>query len=149
MPDLDDKIAAIDTAMAQAGFRDKNGTAAYPPAFYQAILGSESSAEIVHYLGSHPEECIQYARDFQDLPVSAATGVRRLLERSIERPSSAAERTTGPAAAVVPRPLPNPIVPVRSAAPATTGGPPGDDATAAEHAAYYDRMEREARRRPA
>ena len=93
-PDWNEVRAAGDQAMIAAGFVNPDGTAQFPPAMWQGLLHSDKLGEITHYLGSHPEECVQLARDTARLDATAATVVQRLLERlvssgAVARPDSA------------------------------------------------------------
>lgn len=68
-----------------------------PDVMYEAILGSDRSADLVYYLVTHPEEYTQLAKDASALSVEAAPLMRRLLEAQIPE---AAAQATGPVAPV-------------------------------------------------
>jgi hypothetical protein len=104
----------------------------------EAIIDSPRPADLVHYLATHPEECAQLAADSQAEPAAAAKWVRRLLESrsSAARVAPAnGSGTTAPAATSTAKP---PITPVGSS-PVVTDQPPGDGATLADHARYWNR----------
>jgi hypothetical protein len=103
--DWNDVREAGDRAMIAAGFVNPDGSASFPPAMWQAVLHSDHLGDITHYLGSHPEDCVQLARDFASLPASAATAVQKVLERlvsagAVARPDSA--RSSRPSNAKAP-----------------------------------------------
>ncbi len=52
-------------------------------AVMRAIVESESSADVVYWLATHPAELLQLARDTSRLDVSAASVVRQLLETRV------------------------------------------------------------------
>lgn len=139
-PDWDEKVADTDAHMAAAGFPT------WPPVLLDALLHSDQSIELTRYLSTHPEDAVQLARDTQHLDAVAVPVVRRLLEARLSSGTPAVQ-ATGPAATPAYRPAAPPIAPVRTGSPAATDSPPGDDRPFGEHKAYWDRQEREARRR--
>ena len=103
-----------------------------------AIAESPKAADLVYYLATHPEECIQLAEESQATPVAAAPVMRRLLESHLG-PACCAP-AMGPAQ---PRRATRqyreaPVTPVGSS-PVVSDDPPGDAASAAEHARYWNR----------
>ena len=79
-----------------------------PPAMVSAILDSQQGPALLHFLASHPEECLQLMAEAKDLPPSAAPWVRRALESKVSAPAA----PSGPAPAVTRSPVPAPIQPV-------------------------------------
>jgi hypothetical protein len=102
-----------------------------------AIAESPKAADLVYYLATHPEECTQLAEESQQTPVAAAAVMRRLLESHLA-PRAAASNGPGPAAPVRLSTAKPPVTPVGSS-PVVGDEPPGDAATAAEHARYWNR----------
>jgi hypothetical protein len=96
----------------------------------EAMLGSDRKADIVYFLGSHPELTAELAKDtFQHDPL-AYKPMQRLLE-SYLAPHAAA--VVGSALALV-KPPPKPPNPTRTQVPMKSGDePPGDDASFEEH----------------
>ena len=78
------------------------------PAMVSAILDSTQGPALLHFLASHPEECLQLMVEAKDLPLSAAQWVRRVLESKVTAPAA----PSGPAPAVTRSPVPAPIQPV-------------------------------------
>lgn len=79
-----------------------------PPALWDAIIDHQRGPALLHYLASHPEECLQLIAEVQDLPRSAAPVVRRVLDSKLTAPAA----TPGSAPAVTRQPVPAPIQPV-------------------------------------
>jgi hypothetical protein len=102
-----------------------------------AIAESPKAADLVYYLATHPEECTQLAEESQGTPVAAATVMRRLLESQLA-PHAAPRNGSGPAAAAKLSTAKPPVLPVGSS-PVVGDDPPGDTASAAEHARYWNR----------
>ena len=86
-----------------------------PPAMLEAIIKSDRSGDLVYNLASHPEVCIQHARESAGLPLAAAVMVRRVLE------SRLAPAVPGPDA--TPTPITKAAPPIK---------PVGGSATAAQ-----------------
>jgi hypothetical protein len=125
-PDFDQVLTQADTLGLQVS-----------AVMQEAIADSPEAANLVYYLATHPEECTQLAEESQQTPVAAATVMRRLLE---SRLSPRAAATAGPGAAAkgsVSTAKP-PVTPVGSS-PVVSDEPPGDTASAAEHARYWNR----------
>jgi len=104
----------------------------------EAIVDSPHAADLVHYLATHPEECTQLAEESEHTPVAAAAVMRRLLESRVAAPPVAARNgagTTTRASASTAKP---PITPVGSS-PVVSDAPPGESASLAEHARYWNR----------
>jgi hypothetical protein len=78
------------------------------PVMISAILASERGPAVLHFLATHPEECLQLIAESKDLPASAAPWVRRDLEGKLAAPAA----SPGPAPAVTRSPVPAPIQPV-------------------------------------
>lgn len=104
----------------------------------EAIADSPHAADLVHYLATHPEECTQLAEETQATPVAAATVMRRLLESHLAPPAAPVTNGSGPAARAVVSTAKPPVTPVGSS-PVVSDEPPGDSASAAEHARYWNR----------
>jgi hypothetical protein len=103
----------------------------------QAITQSARAADVVHFLATHPEECIQLAEESIQTPVDAAPVMRRLLESRLA-PAAAASNGAGTASRALTSTAKPPVTPVGSS-PVVSDAPPGDDASAAEHARYWNR----------
>lgn len=69
-------IDTVNQALKTAGVR-------ITETFRQAIDGSTVAPDLVYWLGTHPDECIQLASETQDLGAAAAPLVRRLLETRV------------------------------------------------------------------
>ncbi len=112
----DDELPALmeaaDTALVQAGADPR---APFPGVMLDAIKASNHGPAIARFLGSHPKELVQWAREVSQLPPSAATVVRLMLEAQVKatNPVPTAAIPTGSAAAL-PRPSAVPISPVRT-----------------------------------
>ena len=91
----------------------------------------------MYYLATHPEECTQLAEESLQTPVAAATVMRRLLESQLA-PRAAPTNGSGPAARAVVSTAKPPVTPVGSS-PVVSDAPPGEEASAAEHARYWNR----------
>jgi hypothetical protein len=102
-----------------------------------AIADSPRAADLVYFLATHPEECTQLAEESQATPVAAATVMRRLLESQLA-PRAAPSHGSGPAARATVSTAKPPVTPVGSS-PVVSDEPPGDAASAAEHARYWNR----------
>ena len=102
-----------------------------------AITASPRAADLVYYLAQHPEECMSLAEDTVMTHVDAAPIVRRLLEEKL------GARVNAPhSVGTAPRPVVStakpPVSPVGSS-PVASDDPPGESASAAEHARYWNR----------
>jgi hypothetical protein len=132
-PDFDDKLAEADTLGLQV-----------TPVMRAAMDDSPRTADLVYYLASHPEECTQLAEESLTTPVDAAPVMRRLLESMLgssgrePAPRAVSPKGTGAAARVVTSSAKPPVTPVGSS-PVMSDEPPGDTASAAEHARYWNR----------
>ncbi len=133
-PDFDAVLSAGDAAFAAANLR-------MSPAMESAILQSPRSADIVYDLAAHPEIAIQLARKYFDLPVTAAPVVQDLLESRLAAASSGPAVVTRSVSQA--KPVNKPVTGVAAATGADE--PPGDDATDAQHEAYWAKV-RSARR---
>jgi len=111
-PDFPKYFSAVDDTLTAAGFHPQ---APVPAVMLDAIASSEMGPDIIRFLGSHPEELIQLAKDVIGTPREAATAVRRLLEATVKAstPALSAAVSTGSAAAL-PRTSAVPITPVRT-----------------------------------
>lgn len=114
------------------------------PLMTQLFAASERGPDFMYYLGKHPGDCLDLALATMSVPVTEQS--LQALDRRLTLRMEAAE-PTGPSASQPSRPTPKPITPVRTGRPADTDRPPGDDAPLAEHMAYWNAREREARRR--
>jgi hypothetical protein len=103
----------------------------------EAIADSPKAADLVYYLATHPEECTQLAEESVATPVAAATVMRRLLESHLA-PRAAPSHGSGAAARAPVSTAKPPVTPVGSS-PVVSDAPPGDEASAAEHARYWNR----------
>ena len=103
----------------------------------EAIADSPKAADLVYYLATHPEECTQLAEESVGTPVAAATVMRRLLESQLA-PRAVPSNGTGAAARAVTSTAKPPVTPVGSS-PVASDEPPGDAASVAEHARYWNR----------
>ena len=72
-PDYFDVRDAGDAALKAEGV-------ALSPVLLQAIVASPHSADVVYWLGSHPDDLVQLARDASGLDVAAAPIVQKLLD---------------------------------------------------------------------
>jgi hypothetical protein len=125
-PDFDQVLTEADTLGLQVS-----------AVMQSAIADSPRAADLVYYLATHPEECTQLAEESQQTPVAAATVMRRLLESHLASPA-AASNGAGPAARSNHSTAKPPVTPVGSS-PVVADEPPGDTASAAEHARYWNR----------
>lgn len=75
---------AVDDALAARGF------SRFPDAVIQAVVESERAPDITKYFLAHPQDAAQLAVETKDLPVTAASLVRRSLEALL--PAAAAAR---------------------------------------------------------
>ena len=106
--DYDAVIAQGNTAVSQAGVT-------LPPALLKAIIESDRSADLLYDLASHPDVCLQVARDVHGLPLTAAPVVRRFLE------SRLAPVTAGPDA--TPKPVTKAAAPIKPVGSASVASP--------------------------
>jgi hypothetical protein len=125
-PDFDQRLTEADTLGLQVS-----------AVMREAIADSPKAADLVYFLATHPEECTQLALESETTPVAAATVMRRYLESQV---GSRAVSPSGNGAAA--RPAAStakpPIQPVGSS-PVVSDDPPGESASAAEHARYWNR----------
>lgn len=73
-PDFQQVRDQADQALAAAGIH------AFPEALVQAVIQSDRSDDVIYFLGTHPEEAIQLARDAAAAPVTVAPLLQRMLE---------------------------------------------------------------------
>jgi hypothetical protein len=125
-PDFDQALTQADTLGLQVS-----------AVMQEAIADSPKAADLVYYLATHPEECTQLAEESQQTPVAAATVMRRLLESHLA-PRPAPSTGTGTGARATVSTAKPPVTPVGSS-PVVSDEPPGDTASAAEHARYWNR----------
>jgi hypothetical protein len=125
-PDFDTVLANADTLGLQVS-----------AVMQEAIANSPRAADLVYFLATHPEECTQLAEESVGTPVAAATVMQRLLE-SQAAPRAAPRNGSGPAARASVSTANPPVTPVGSS-PVASDEPPGDTASAAEHARYWNR----------
>lgn len=138
-PDLEEKGRALEPHLVAAGFAGDK----FPLTLTKAIMTSDKSADILYDLASHPEACIQLAREAAELPLTAAPVMRRVLESRLTAAPSGPAVTPKP---VTPAKEP-PIKPVAGSSLPSDDEPPGDDADFDAHKRYWDRKDKEARRR--
>jgi len=103
----------------------------------EAIADSPKAADLVYYLATHPEECTQLALESETTPSAAAPVMRRLLESHLA-PRAVSPSGNGAAARAAASTAKPPIQPVGSS-PVVSDDPPGESASAAEHARYWNR----------
>jgi hypothetical protein len=103
----------------------------------EAITESPRAADLVYFLATHPEECTQLAEESRETPVAAAVVMRRFLESRLA-PRAAASNGAGTAARAAVSTAKPPVTPVGSS-PVVSDEPPGESASAAEHARYWNR----------
>jgi len=125
-PDFDQVLTQADTLGLQVS-----------AVMQEAIADSPRAADLVYYLATHPEECIQLAEESVGTPVAAATVMQRLLESRLA-PHAAPIHGTGTAARASVSTAKPPVTPVGSS-PVVSDEPPGDAASAADHARYWNR----------
>jgi hypothetical protein len=125
-PDFDQVLTEADTLGLQVS-----------AVMREAIAASPKAADLVYFLATHPEECTQLAEESVGTPVAAATVMRRLLESHLA-PRAAPVTGSGPAARAPVSTAKPPVTPVGSS-PVVSDAPPGDEASAAEHARYWNR----------
>lgn len=138
-PDLPEKLQTVNAALAAVGLAGDK----FPRVLTKALMTSDRSAEILYDLATHHEACIQLAREASELPLTAAPMMRRLLE---SRLSAAPSGPADTPKLVKPAKEP-PIKPVVGSSLPTGDEPPDDDAPYEQHAAYWDKKDREGRRR--
>ena len=132
IPDFDQVLTQADTLGLQVS-----------AVMREAITASPHAADLVHYLATHPEECTQLAEASVTTPVAAATvmPIQQLLEWQVQghpAPRAAPSNGSGPAARAAVSTAKPPVTPVGSS-PVASDEPPGDAASAAEHARYWNR----------
>lgn len=126
-PDWQEALTAADTLGLQVS-----------AVMQQAITSSAHAPDVVHYLATHPEECIQLAEESEsDTSADAAKWMRRLLESRLG-PPAAASNGAGTAARPAISTAKPPVKPVGSS-PVVSDAPPGEDASLADHARYWNR----------
>lgn len=92
------------------------GVATLPDALVRAVVTSDRSDDLVYFLGTHPDEAIQLARESADAPAAVAPTLRRYLE-SLLVPRAAL--TAGSAAPPLRSSAKPPVNPVGGSASAT------------------------------
>lgn len=116
---------------------------------HDAVLKSESSADIQYYLGAHRDVLAALVSESQDYSSSAVAAMRRYLDSLVAAPqrtsppARAAAGTTGSALTLAPPPAPRPPNPVRTSAETPDEEPPGDDSMSlAAHEKHFGRARR-------
>ncbi len=139
-PDFPKFFSAVDDTLTAAGFHPQ---APVPAVMLDAIASSEMGPDIIRFLGSHPEELIQLAKDVIGTPREAATAVRRLLEATVKAstPALSAAVSTGSAAAL-PRTSAVPITPVRTSREPAPDKDPSDKPFGREYVREMNRKDR-------
>lgn len=84
-PDWGQTVSGLAQRFQAAGYQE------FPPALDRAIVTSEKSADILYYLGTHPDVALQLAQDVATTGPEAASIVRRYLEAQITAPAAAAD----------------------------------------------------------
>jgi hypothetical protein len=125
-PDFDQVLTQADTLGLQVS-----------AVMREAIADSPKAADLVHFLATHPEECTQLALESETTPTAAAQVMRRYLESQLA-PRAVPSHGNGAAAKAVASQAKPPISPVGSS-PVVSDDPPGESASAAEHARYWNR----------
>jgi len=125
-PDFDQVLTQADTLGLQVS-----------AVMREAIADSPKAADLVYYLATHPEECTQLALESETTPSAAAPVMRRLLESHLA-PRAVSPSGNGAAARAAASTAKPPIQPVGSS-PVVSDDPPGESASAAEHARYWNR----------
>jgi hypothetical protein len=129
-PDFDQVLTEADTLGLQVS-----------AVMQEAIADSSKAADLVYFLATHPEECLQLAEETAQAPVAAAPVMRRYLESQLQglsAPRAAPTNGSGPAARAPVSLAKPPVTPVGSS-PVVSDDPPGDSASAAEHSRYWNR----------
>jgi len=126
-PDFDQVLTQADTLGLQVS-----------AVMQEAIADSPKAADLVYYLATHPEECLQLAEESVSTPVTAAPVMRRLLESHLAPRAAAPPVGSGAAARAPVSTAKPPVTPVGSS-PVVSDEPPGEAASAAEHARYWNR----------
>lgn len=126
-PDFDQALTQADTLGLQVS-----------AVMQEAIADSPKAADLVYYLATHPEECVQLAEESVQTPVAAAPVMRRLLESHLASRAVPTSGGTGAAARAAVSAAKPPVTPVGSS-PVVSDEPPGDAASLAEHARYWNR----------
>jgi hypothetical protein len=106
-----------------------------------AIHQSDRGPEIAYHLAQHPEVAAELARETAQSGPDTVGLVRRLLESRLD-PAPSGSGSSAPKTSAKP-----PLRPVGSSPVVAHEGPPDDSASLDEHAQYYNRLDREARRR--
>lgn len=106
-PDYATVRDAADQALAAAGIRQ------LPEALIRAVVTSDQSDDLVYFLGTHPEDAIQLARDSAEAPASVAPVLRRYLESQLR---ASAASPSGSASAPVRSTAKPPVNPVGGSA---------------------------------
>jgi len=126
-PDFDNVLQNADTLGLQVS-----------AVMQEAIAASPKAADLVYYLATHPEECTQLAEESSQTPVAAATVMQRLLESHLAPRAVPPNGGSGAAARAPVSTAKPPVSPVGSS-PVVSDDPPGEAASAAEHARYWNR----------
>ena len=126
-PDFDQVLTQADTLGLQVS-----------AVMQEAIADSPKAADLVYYLATHPEECLQLAEESVSTPVTAAPVMRRLLESHLAPRAAAPPVGSGAAARAPVSTAKPPVTPVGSS-PVVSDDPPGEGASAGEHARYWNR----------
>lgn len=104
-PDFHEVRDKADAALAAAGIHN------FPDALVRAVIQSDRSDDLIYFLGTHPEEAIQLARDAAAAPVAVAPLLQRMLEAlvSTNGTRSAPPSGSGPPPRSQARPPVNPV----------------------------------------
>ena len=110
-PDFQAVRDQADAALAAAGIHN------FPDALVRAVVLSDRSDDLIYFLGTHPEEAIQLARDAAAVPVSVAPMLQRLLESRLAARPAPATGSGAPARSQAKPPV-NPVGGAATIAPA-------------------------------
>lgn len=106
---------------------------------HDAVLASESGADIQYYLGQHRDELAALVAESTDYSPSAVQAMRRYLDTLVapQRSSRAVAAPTRSALALAPTPTPPPPNLVRTGPVTPADEPPGDGDSLAAHEKFY------------
>jgi len=88
-PDFPAAREKADAALAAAGIHN------FPDVLVKAVVSSDQSDDLIYFLGTHPEEAIQLARDAAAAPVAVAPLLQRMLETLVSSNGTRPAPSTG------------------------------------------------------
>jgi hypothetical protein len=117
-PDFQQVREKADATLAAAGINN------FPDVLVRAVIQSDRSDDLIYFLGTHPEEAVQLARDAAAAPLSVAPLLQRMLETQLSTNGarSALPTGSGPPARSLAKPPVNPV-----GGTATVQSPPLDE----------------------